>query len=149
MSSQIEVTALAKGTVIRHRTAGYTGYIDGTTTIRACFTAGGELLGNAVSKHAFQYRVAVAGESLRRIAPAEDLEILEQTTQIICPSCGHSFRTKLGCEGKPRGHCKCGGWICPICLSCWSGEAAKKTACVSERKRHSKKLGLKAKNTSA
>jgi len=146
MSKPIEVVALPNGTMIRHKTAGYTGRIDGTTAIRACFTVGGESLGNAVSKHAFQYRVSVSGESLRRIAPAEDLEILEQTKQVACPSCGHSFYTKLDCEGKPRGRCKCGGWICPICLSCRSAEEAQKKTCASERKRHSKKLG---KNSSA
>jgi len=149
MSKPIEVSALPNGTMIRHKTAGYTGRIDGTTAIRACFTAGGELLGNAVTKDAFQYRVSVAGESLRRIAPVEDLEILEQTSQVICPSCGHSFHTKLDSKGKPRGRCRCGGWICPICLSCRSGEAAEKKACVSERKRQSKKLGVNAKNTPA
>jgi len=149
MSKVIEALALPNGTMIRHKTVGYTGRIDGTTAIRACFTAGGELLGNAASKHAFQYRVSVAGESLRRIAPAEDLEILEQAAQVICASCGHSFHSKLGFEGKPRGRCRCGGWICPICLSCWNGEGAEKRACVNERKRQSKKLGVKGKNASA
>jgi hypothetical protein len=146
MSKQIEVAALADGTVIRHKTAGYTGRIDGTTAIRACFTEGGELLsGNGISKHTFQYRVAVAGEILRRIAPAEDLEILEQTARVICPSCGNSFQTKLGFAGKPRGRCQCGGWICPICLSCRSADEAEKKACASERHRLSKNHGVNGK----
>ena len=149
MSKQIEVVAISNGTIIRHKTAGYTGRIDGTTAIRACFTAAGESLGNSVSKHTFQYRVAITGESLRRIAPAEDLEILEQAAQVVCPSCGNSFQTKLGCAGKPRGRCQCGGWICPICLSCRSSDEAKKKACASERKRHSKKLGVKGHSASA
>jgi len=143
MSKPIEVVALQNGTMIRHKTAGYEGRIDGTTAIQACFTEGGETLESRNSKHTFQYRIAIAGKSLRRIAPAEDLEILEQTTQVICPSCGHSFHTKLSCEGKPRGRCRCGGWICPICLSCRSADEAGKTACVRELKRRSKKLGVK------
>jgi len=143
MSKPIEVVALQSGTMIRHKTAGYEGRIDGTTAIQACFTDGGKSLGSAISKHTFQYRVAIAGESLRRIAPAEDLEIVEQATQVICPSCSHSFHTKLNSKGKPRGRCRCGGWICPICLSCRSADEAEKTACVSELKRHSKKRGVK------
>ena len=148
MSKLIEVVALQNGTMIRHKTAGYEGRIDGTTAIQACFTDGGKSLGSAISKHTFQYRVAIAGESLRRIAPAEDLEIVEQATKVICPSCGHTFHTKLSCEGKPPGRCRCGGWICPVCLSCRSVDEAGKKACVSEGKRLSKKLGVKGKNTS-
>ena len=148
MSKPIEVVALQTGTRIRHKTAGYEGRIDGTSAIQACFTDGGKSLGSAISKHTFQYRVAIAGESLRRIAPAEDLEIVEQATKVICPSCGHTFHTKLSCEGKPPGRCRCGGWICPVCLSCRSVDEAGKKACVSEGKRLSKKLGVKGKNTS-
>ncbi len=149
MSKQLEVVALPNGTVIRHKTAGYTGRIDGTTAIQACFTASGQLLGNAASKHTFQYRVVVSGESLRRIAPLEDLEILEQAAELVCPSCGVSFQTRLESAGRPRGRCQCGGWICPLCLSCRSAERDEKKGCVSERKRQSKKVEVKRKNTPA
>lgn len=145
MSKQVEAVTLTNGTRIRHKTAGYTGRIDGTTAIRACFTAGGESLGNSASKHTFQYRVVISGESLRRIAPLEDLEILEQTAEVVCPSCGVSFQTKLEAAGKPRGRCQCGGWICPMCLSCQITDKPEKSACAGERKRNIKKLAAKKK----
>jgi hypothetical protein len=133
---------LENGTVIRHRTIGYEGTVDGITQIRECFTSAGEQLGKISSKYAFQYRIIVAGESLRKIAPAEDLEVLEQTSEVRCARCTASFQTKLGAVGKPAGRCQCGEWICPYCWSC-SHTAAVPTAdrspCVHERKRLVKK----------
>ena len=66
---------LVTGTSVRHKTAGYEGKIDGTTAIKGCFTSHGARL--LKSDEQFQYRIAVPGEAMRRIAPAEDLEILE------------------------------------------------------------------------
>jgi hypothetical protein len=54
---------------------------------------------------------------MRRIAPAEDLEILEGVTAVVCPRCRYSFRSKPGVRNKPGGRCECGGWICPACLA--------------------------------
>jgi heat shock protein HspQ len=73
---------LQNGTVVRHKVTGYEGCIDGTTEIKALFTERGELLKKPSSKQTFQYRVMVEGESLRRIAPVEDFEILEGTVAI-------------------------------------------------------------------
>ncbi len=109
---------LQDGTLIRHKVAGYEGRIEGTTEIKSCFTRGGELLARPTTKDLFQYRVMVKGESLRRIAPAEDFEILEAVVEIICHNCHRSFQTKPEVAGKQRGRCQCGGWICPSCLSC-------------------------------
>ena len=67
---------LVLGTSVRHKTSGYEGKIDGTTAIKGCFTSRGAPLFK--SHEQFQYRIAVAGEATRRIAPAEDLEIVEQ-----------------------------------------------------------------------
>jgi hypothetical protein len=109
---------LRDGTLIRHKVAGYEGRIDGTTGIRSCFTAGGELLPNPTTKQTFQYRVVIDKELMRRIAPAEDLEILEGPTEVICPQCRYSFQSLPGSVDKPAGRCHCGGWICPSCLAC-------------------------------
>ena len=68
---------LQDGTQVRHKVLGYEGLIEGTTGIKACFTDNGALLNKLASKQTFQYRVAVKGESTRRIAPDDDLEILE------------------------------------------------------------------------
>src|SRR5690349_16609690 len=67
---------LVVGTSVRHKTAGYEGKIDGTTAMKACFTSRGAPA--LRSEDQFQYRIAVPGEATRRIAPAEDLEIVEQ-----------------------------------------------------------------------
>src|ERR1051325_10482129 len=67
---------LVLGTSVRHKTARYEGKIDGTTAIKACFTSRGAPA--ARSEDQFQYRIALPGEAMRRIAPAEDLEIVEQ-----------------------------------------------------------------------
>ena len=66
---------LQDGTLIRHKVTGYEGRIEGTTQIKSCFTRGGALLAHPTTRDLFQYRVMVEGESLRRIAPAEDFEI--------------------------------------------------------------------------
>ena len=138
---------LENGTLIRHKVAGYEGRIEGITEIRSCFTLSGELLPYPTGKDLFQYRVMVKGESLRRIAPADDFEILEAFREVICPACHCSFQNKPGLADKPRGRCKCGGWICPVCMGCQSEDAAenKATSCVSQRKRFLKKLAKEKK----
>jgi hypothetical protein len=149
MLKAAEQTKLQNGTVVRHKSAGYEGRIDGTTEIRSCFTAGGVLLDAHGGKQSFQYRVVVAGESMRRIAPAEDLEILEQAIHIVCPRCQYSFHSKPGVGGKPGGRCECGGWICPACLACQgNGDGPAKDAsivCVRQRTRQTRKLAARKK----
>jgi hypothetical protein len=139
MAERLHEVKLQDGTLIRHKVAGYQGRIDGTTAIKECFTAGGELLGKVSPRHAFQYRVAVLGEYLRRIAPAEDLEVLEGVTTVVCPSCKTSFQSEPGAEGKVRGRCDCGEWICPACLSCQGpvgdSKKAADSGCLKQRKR--------------
>jgi hypothetical protein len=133
---------LHDGTLIRHKVAGYEGRIEGTTEIKSCFTRGGELLVHPTIRDLFQYRVIVEGESLRRIAPAEDLEILEAVVEIICHNCHRSFQTKPQVVGKPRGRCQCGGWICPSCLTCHDlNDASAKggpSRCTHQKKRVAK-----------
>jgi len=131
---------LQDGTLVRHRPTGYEGRIDGTTAIKECFTLGGELLNKSTTKEIFQYRVLVKGESMRRIAPAEDLEILEEVRQIVCSACNFSFQSKPGLLDKAGGRCECGGWICPACLSCQATHL-----CPRERQRLSKKSGARKK----
>ncbi len=149
MSEKIDPVRLRDGTLIRHKVTGYEGLIDGTTQIKGCFTAGGRLAEKSGAKQAFQYRVLVKGESMRRIAPAEDLEILEGVVEVVCPRCSFSFWTKPGVVDKPGGHCQCGGWICPSCLACQG--VADKTAngervpCLNQRKRVARKLALRKK----
>ena len=139
MAERLDEVRLGDGTLIRHKVVGYEGRIEGTTAIRECFTAGGELLGKITSKQAFQYRVVVVGEALRRIAPAEDLEILEGVATVVCPNCKTSFQSEPGAAGKARGRCDCGEWICPVCLCCHAlGQDSKKleeSACLKQRKR--------------
>jgi hypothetical protein len=133
--------SLRDGTMVRHKNKGYEGKIEGKTAIKACFTRGGMLLDGPVSKEAFQYRVAVHGEASRCIAPAEDLEILDASSAIICVRCQKSFNTKPGLAGKPGGRCVCGGWICPSCQACRAEDPGedKKKACLSQRKRFLRK----------
>jgi hypothetical protein len=144
-----EQVKLQNGTIVRHKSAGYEGRIDGTTEIRSCFTAGGVLLDAHGGKQSFQYRVVVAGEAMRRIAPAEDLEILEQAVQVVCPRCQYSFHSKPGVGDKPGGRCQCGGWICPACLGCQgSGDGPDKgasTVCAKQRARQTRKLAARKK----
>jgi len=142
MSDKVEISLLRDGTVVRHKKRGYEGKIEGTTAIKACFTRDGVLLDMPTTKEPFQYRVAVNGESIRSIAPAEDLEILDAASTILCVRCGKSFFTKPGVTGKAGGRCSCGGWICPVCLGCQAEDVAadKRTSCVKQRKRFLKKV---------
>ena len=134
--------SLRDGTLVRHKSKGYQGRIEGTTSIKECFTKGGAALLMPMTKEIFQYRILVAGESMRQIAPLEDLEILDAAVEINCVACQKPFYTKPGLLGKPCGRCVCGGWICPVCMACQTAEAAqnKATSCIHQRKRISRKL---------
>ena len=149
MSERIDQDKLQDGTLIRHKVMGYEGRIDGTTEIKSCFTSGGKAMERPSTGQAFQYRVFVEGESLRRIAPSQDLEILDGVVDIVCLSCHSSFRTKPGLADKPGGRCQCGAWICPSCLACRStGEETakgKQSACSMEKKRLLRKSSAKKK----
>lgn len=153
MSKETVSVKLPNGTMIRHKTMGYTGQIDGTTWIQECFTSKGESIAKSPTKDTFQYRVIVPGENMRRIAPAEDLEILESVAEVTCSSCRASFRTVPGSLGKPRGLCRCGYWICPACLCCQGTLADQNktpaASCAYQRKRLVKKLALEKKATRA
>lgn len=140
MAEKVEVN-LRDGTVVRHKTEGYQGQIEGTTSIKECFTRRGESLSATVTKETFQYRILVVGQSMRQVAPLEDLEVMEAAAQIDCIACHKPFQTKPGLVGKPCGRCACGGWICPMCMSCQGNEATQKkeTYCIYQRKRLSKK----------
>jgi len=140
MSVTIPEAKLQDGTLIRHKVVGYEGRIDGTTEIKTCFTAGGEILSRPNTKQIFQYRVVIDGESMRRIAPGEDLEVLEGAAEVVCPSCHYPFWSKPGYPDKPRGRCPCGGWICPSCFACQG--ASERSPCLKQRKRLLKKLTL-------
>lgn len=143
MSEEPAQVKLQDGTLIRHKVVGYEGRIEGITEIKTCFTAGGELLDKSSSKQTFQYRVVIEGESMRRIAPTEDLEVLEGVVRIICPHCRYAFQTRPGLADKPAGRCGCGGWICPSCLDC--RDASGQPPCVKHRKRLARKLAIKKK----
>jgi hypothetical protein len=125
-----EEPKLRNGTLIRHRDSGYEGTIDGITEIKACFTSGGEPAAKA--RESFQYRIAVPQEVMRRIAPAEDLEVIEEVVEVVCPACRFAFRTRPGFPGKPGGRCSCGATICPYCLAC---EATDSPLCAQAKKR--------------
>ncbi len=144
MSERTEPLKLQDGTLIRHNVVGYEGQIDGITEIKACFTVAGELLQMANTKQIFQYRVAVKGESIRRVAPPEDLEILDGVVTVVCSRCHCSFISKPGLKDLPRGRCQCGAWICPSCLACGSlemeGAKVGQPSCLKERKRLLRKL---------
>ena len=146
--NRVEVI-LEDGTLIRHKVAGYEGRIEGTTKIQSCFTAKGELLAYPTGKQLFQYRVMVEGESLRRIAPADDFEILDAVVEVICPACHASFQSKPGLADKPRGRCKCGGWICPTCLACQeinvAASKARRAPCPNQRRRVAARLAVEKK----
>jgi hypothetical protein len=141
---------LHDGTVVRHKKKGYQGKIEGTTSIKACFTRGGAALQMPATKETFQYRISVAGESMRQVAPSEDLEIIEAATEINCVACQRRFYTKPGLLGKPCGRCACGGWICPACMACQAEEAAQNeaTGCTHQRKRFLRKFASKKKTSS-
>ena len=148
MDHKIDIS-LRDGTLVRHKKKGYEGKIEGTTGIKACFTRNGALLEPPVTKEAFQYRVAVSGESMRYIAPVDDLEILDAAAQIVCVRCHKNFYTKPGLTGKAGGRCACGGWICPVCMGCQTEDAAKDkaTSCANERNRFLKKAAKDRKHT--
>jgi len=141
MTDKVDMS-LRDGTLVRHKKNGYEGKIEGTTAIKACFTRGGALLDMPATKEIFQYRVVVNGESMRHVAPVEDLEILDAVALISCIRCHKSFYTKPGLTGKAGGRCACGGWICPVCMGCQTEDAAenKATSCANQRKRFLKKL---------
>ncbi|HTN70328.1 MAG TPA: hypothetical protein VMO00_04495 [Methylomirabilota bacterium] len=144
MAEKITEIRLQNGTLVRHKVTGYQGRIDGTTEIKTCFTRGGASLPISVGKEMYQYRVAVIGESMRHIAPAEDLDILEERTEVVCFRCHSPFRTKPEVLDKAGGHCQCGGWICPACLACQpeNAEPSKSvhSPCLKQRKRLVRKL---------
>jgi hypothetical protein len=56
-------------TPVRHKSEGYTGWIDGVTRMKELFTGNKECL--------WQYRVKVAGESSRRVVGSDALERIE------------------------------------------------------------------------
>lgn len=151
MSEKIDQIRLQDGTLIRHKVAGYEGRIDGTTGIKTCFTSRGELLDKLNNKQTFQYRVEIKGEPMRRIAPAEDLEILEGVTEVVCPRCQVSFQSKPGLPAKPGGRCECGGWICPTCWACQDATTnnSGQSPCPSQRKRLAKKSARQRKGKAA
>jgi hypothetical protein len=135
-----EIT-LTDGTVVRHKASGYRGLIDGTTALQNCFTNKGLALTLPVITETFQYRIAVAGEKLRRVAPARDLEVVavEKSTEVTCLSCQTVFLSRPGMLNKIGGKCECGSWICPACLVCAapSAKASKGAlaACTRQRNR--------------
>jgi hypothetical protein len=144
MARKITETTLTDGTIVRHKVSGYRGQIDGTTALQNCFTNKGLALTVPAIAETFQYRIAVAGEKLRRVAPARDLEVVavEQRTEIACLSCGTVFLTRPGVLNKVGGKCECGSWICPACLVCTapSVKATKgaRVICAGQRNRMAK-----------
>jgi len=141
MAEIINKISLQDGTLVRHKVIGYQGTIEGITEIKTCFTRGGATLAMPPAKETFQYRVVVTGETMRHIAPAEDLEVLDAMTEVVCFRCQYVFRTKPGVLDKPAGRCQCGGWICPACLACQTVEASGQSPCSKQRKRMLKKMG--------
>lgn len=96
--------SLRDGTLVRHKVEGYKGYVDGITRIKELFTEGGQPLANPKSSQTFQYRIVLEGESLRRIAPAADIEILEGAVSVARRKKllkGPSAREKEGAK-KPK-----------------------------------------------
>jgi hypothetical protein len=144
MSGKASEVRLQNGTVIRHRVTGYEGIVDGITEIKDCFTSGGERLNGLSSKYTFQYRIVVSGEAIRRIAPAEDLEVLDGVSLVFCANCRNSFQSMPGSVGKPRGRCQCGSWICPSCLYCQGAISVSEGTepCTYQRKRLVKRLAM-------
>jgi hypothetical protein len=140
MADTVIQISLHDGTLVRHKMVGYQGTIDGTTRIKTCFTRAGVLLAIPLAKEIFQYRVEVSGEPLRQIAPAEDLEIVDQMSEIVCFNCERVFRTKPGVVDKPGGRCQCGGMICSACLACQTAESSEGTPCLKQKKRLDRKL---------
>jgi hypothetical protein len=145
MAEMTNKISLQDGTLVRHKVIGYEGTIEGKTEIKTCFTRRGTLVAIPSAKETFQYRVAVSGESMRHIAPAEDLEILEAMTEVVCFRCHYVFRSKPGVLDKAAGRCQCGGWICPACLVCQPVEASEQSPCLKREKRMDKKVASKKK----
>ncbi len=147
MLQQLEHVKLRDGTLIRHKVVGYEGRIDGITGIKACFTSAGKLLESPGVGQIFQYRVMVKGESIRRIAPSKDLEVLEGVEEVVCSRCHFAFYSKPGMVDKAGGRCQCGAWICPSCLACGNMElkATKndQSLCPGEKKRLMRKFAAK------
>lgn len=141
MVDKIDI-GLRDGTVVRHKKKGYEGKIEGTTAIKTCFTRNGALLEPPSTKEAFQYRVVVVGQTMRYIAPLDDLEVIDAAVETTCSRCQKTFGTTPGLTGKAGGRCACGGWICPGCLGCQAENAAedKAASCADQRKRFVKKL---------
>lgn len=83
---------LRDGTLVRHKVLGYEGHIQGVTRIKELFTDRGQPLDDFRRKQTFQYRIVLEGESLRRIAPADDIEILESMVS--------AGRRKKGAQGR-------------------------------------------------
>jgi len=144
MGEIINKVSLQDGTLVRHKVMGYQGTIEGRTEIKTCFTRGGIVLTMPLAKETFQYRVVVSGESMRHIAPAEDLEIIDAMAEIVCFRCHYAFRSKPGILDKAGGRCQCGGWICPACMACQTAESSE--PCVKQRKRMLKKLANEKKS---
>jgi len=140
MGRKIAEMTLTDGTVVRHKATGYQGLIDGTTALQNCFTNKGLALTLPAITETFQYRIAVAGEKLRRVAPARDLEIIvvEQSAKITCSSCQAIFLSRPGVLNKIGGKCECGSWNCPACLVCAapSAKASKSARVVCARQRN-------------
>ena len=97
------------------------------------------------AKETFQYRVVVNGETMRHIAPAEDLEILDAMTEVVCFRCQYVFRTKPGVLDKAAGRCQCGGWICPACLACQTAETSEQSPVLKATQAYGKKTGQREK----
>jgi hypothetical protein len=144
MGEIVNKVSLQDGTLVRHKVMGYQGTIEGRTEIKTCFTRGGLVLTMPLAKETFQYRVVVSGESMRHIAPAEDLEIIDAMAEIVCFRCHYAFRSKPGLLDKAGGRCQCGGWICPACMACQTAESSE--PCVKQRKRMLKKLANEKKS---
>ncbi len=144
MGEIVNKVSLQDGTLVRHKVMGYQGTIEGRTEIKTCFTRGGIVLTMPLAKETFQYRVVVSGESMRHIAPAEDLEIIDAMAEIVCFRCHYAFRSKPGILDKAGGRCQCGGWICPACMACQTAESSE--PCVKQRKRMLKKLANEKKS---
>jgi hypothetical protein len=120
MAVELDESFLSDGVLVRHRTSGYVGRIDGVTALQSCFTQSGMPMPLKVGKETFQYRVIVSGEKMRRIAPLRDLEVLDATTavEVTCVNCRAAFSGTTTVNDKPGGLCACGGWICSECLHC-------------------------------
>lgn len=136
---------LSDGILVRHRTSGYIGRIDGVTALESCFTQSGAPMHMNTGKETFQYRVIVRGEKMRRIAPLRDLEVLDATTsvEVTCVNCAAAFSGTTTVSDKPGGLCECDGWICPECLHCQVSQQANAEdsikPCPSQRRRLVKK----------